>query len=304
MEIKQLETFVSVAKNLSFSKAAEELYLSQSTVSVDIGSLEKSLGVQLLIRNSKEVSLTNAGFDFLAYAKKILTLREQAIHSISGEDRDTQGNVSIISSTIPAQHLLPEIIALFKKQWPNIVFRVDQLDSRRVEQVMSGFKYDFGMVGTISDYKRFVHYPVYDDELVLVVPGDTPESPEIIRENFTKFVVQAPFIMREQGSGTRTEVEALLVKFGVDPRSLRIAAYFSDTHSILMAVSRGMGISLVSKVAASVYERTGILRIVEIDDLLFRRQIHILHNKELWLSPLQQAFFDHACSFYRSKAEK
>lgn len=299
MEIKQLEIFVCVAKNLSFSKAAEEMYISQPTVSAGISSLEKHLGVQLLVRNTKEVSLTKAGLDFLASAQKILALRDRARYEARGEDRRAKGAIDIISSTIPAQHLLPEIIASFHQQRPGVIFRVDQADSRQVEREMSGFRYDFGMVGSVPDSGRFVHYPVYDDELVLALPRDAAQDDDEIRENFAGYILKESFIMREAGSGTRAEIEALLAKIGVDSCDLRVVAYFSDTHSILLAVSRGMGVSLVSNVAAALYVESGMLRTVEMRSPLFRRQIHLLHNKELWLSPLQQAFADHVRRFYR-----
>ena len=299
MEIKQLEIFVCVARNLNFSKAAEELFISQPSVSAQISSLEKYLGVQLLVRNSKEVSLTKTGLDFLAKAQKILSLRDQAIHSVSGEDRSIHSAIDIISSTIPAQYLLPEIIASFQKQWPDIVFRLDQADSHRVEQGMGGFRYDFGMVGTIPDGNRFHYYPVYDDELVLVVPNGVQLRSKSIREDFAKYILQTPFIMREAGSGTRKEIESLLSKIGIALCDLRIPAYFSDAHSILLAVSNGMGVSLISKVAAKMFVGTGLLAAVEMNNPLFQRQIYLLHNKELWLSPIQQAFADYVRQFYR-----
>ena len=298
MEIKQLETFVSVAKNLNFSKAAEMLYISQPTVSANISSLEKILGVQLLVRNTKEVSLTKAGLDFLPYAKQILAVREQALHNVRGEDWGTGAGIDIISSTIPAQHLLPEMIAAFQKQWPNTVFRVEQADSRQVEQEMKGFRYDFGMVGTVPDGARFVSYPVCDDELVFILPKDAVQSDEEIRENFAEVLLGFPFIMRKSGSGTRAEIEGIFSKIGVDLRRLRVPAYFADAHSILLAASRGMGGALISKVAASMYVEAGMLRAVEMESALFRRKIYLLHNKELLLSPVQQTFLDHVRQFY------
>ena len=298
MEIKQLEVFACVARNLSFSKAAERMYLSQPTISSYISSLEKCLGVQLLVRNTKEVSLTKAGQDFLIYAQKILSLREQAMHSINGKNQDAQGVIDIISSTIPAQHLLPEIIASFQKQWPNIVFRLEQADSHRVEQEMGNFRYDFGMVGTVPVDDRFIRYPAYYDELVLVVPKNTPESAETIRDNFSDYITHVPFIMRGSGSGTRKEIETLLSKIGVSLRDLRIPVYFPDAHSILMAVSHGAGVSLISKIAAKMHVEAGLLTAVEMNNPLFLRQLYLLYNKELWLSTAQQAFVDHVRQFY------
>ncbi|MCL1809736.1 MAG: selenium metabolism-associated LysR family transcriptional regulator [Clostridiales bacterium] len=298
MEIKQLEIFACVARNLSFSKAAEELFISQPSVSAQISALEKALGTQLFARNTKEVSLTKTGLVFLAYAQKILSLRDQAVQGLKGEDRGASGTIDIVSSTIPAQHLLPEIIASFQKQWPNIVFRLEQADSQRAVQRMSSFRYDFGMVGTAPDASRFVCYPVFDDELVLAVPKGVRQRSESIRENFSEFMLRTPFVMREAGSGTRKEIETLLAKIGVDTASLRVPAYFSDAHSILLAVSCGMGASLVSKVAAKMYVDAGLIEAVEMGDPLFRRQIYLIHNKEVWLPPVQQAFADHARQFF------
>ena len=299
MEIKQLEIFVCLAGHLNFSKAAEELYISQPSVSAQISSLEKELGSQLFIRNTKGVSLTKTGLDFLTYAQKILSLRDQAIHHVGGEDRSANGAIDIISSTIPSQHLLPEIIASFQQQWPNIIFRVEQADSRRVEQEMCCFRYDFGMIGAVPNENRYHYHPVYDDELVLIVPNDIRQDSEAIRVNFTEFILKTPFIMRETGSGTRKETETLLSKIGVNLSDLQIPAYFSDAQSILLAVSHGMGVSLISKVAARMYTEAGLLTMVEMDDPMFRRQIYLLYNKELFLSPVQQAFADYSRQFYR-----
>ena len=294
MELRQLEIFISVAKNLSFSKAAGEMYISQPSVSAQIIMLEKELGLQLLIRNSKGVTLTKSGRELLLRAQKILALRDQAVSSVRGEDKNAAGMIDIISSTIPAQHLLPDIIASFKAQWPNIVFRVEQADSGRVEQEMRSFRFDFGMTGAAPDSDRFTFYPVYEDEFVLVLPKRAQYNGDLSGRDFIEFMLGSPFIMRETGSGTRREIEGLLSRIGVDLRELKVPAYFSDAHSILLAVSRGMGVSLISKVAAEMFVNAGLVRAVGTDDPLFRRQIFILHNQEIWLSPIQQAFADHA----------
>ena len=298
MEIRQLETFVSVAKNLNFSRAADEINLSQPTISTHISALENYLDLQLFVRNTKEVSLTKAGKDFLGYALKILAIRDQALHDIRGEDLSVRGNIDIISSTIPAQHLLPEIIAAFHKQRPNVIFHVEQADSRQVEREMSGFRYDFGMIGTTPDSSRFTHYPVCDDELVLILPNDIRQSPESIREGFADFIRQVPFIMRESGSGTRAEIDNIFSGLGINSGDLHIAAYLSDAHSILLAVSKGMGVSLIPRVAAVMYVDAGLIKQVEMKSPMFHRQIHLLHNKELLFSPIQQIFCDHVRQFY------
>jgi len=309
MEIRQLETFVAVAKNLNFSKAAEEVHMSQPTISIHIKALEDCLNTQLLVRSTKEVALSKAGKSFLVFAKKILAVRDQALADANGEDANAAGSIDILSSTIPAQYLLPEIIASFLKRRPNVIFRVAQADSRQVQREMGDFRYDFGLVGTAPDSDCFVHYPLCSDELVMILPNDAPPLPaslsgadgsgrQTMRNAFSEYVRRVPFVMRESGSGTRAEIEKIFSKTDVDMRDLHVAAYFPDTQSILLAVSKGMGVSLVSKVAATMYVDAGLLKAVEMNDPLFHRHIHLLYNKQLWLSPMQQIFCDHARQFY------
>ena len=297
MELKHLEIFVCVAKTLSFSKAAEKLYVSQPTVSAGISALEKELRAQLLLRTTKEVSLTKAGSALLPYAQQMLSLKAHAQCSIGGMDKQMGGTIDIIASTIPAQHLLPEILAAFQRDWPNVQFHVKRADSREVERAMRSNTYDFGMVGAMPG-GRFICHPVYDDELVLAVPIGFQADEDAVRGDLAAHLLAHPFVMREAGSGTRTEIEGILAKLGMEMRQLRASAYFPDAHSILLAVSRGMGISLVPRVAASMYEKAGLLRVIGMNSPAFRRKIYLIHNREMQLGPLQQAFSDHALSFY------
>lgn len=298
MELKELEAFVAVVRHRSFSRASEALYFSQSTVSAHIASLENSLGAQLLVRTTKKLSLTAAGREFYTYAHNILTLRDQALQNIGRGDRDARSSIHILASTLPAQHLLPEMIAGFRQKWPNVVFHIDQADSREVLDTMTEFRYDFGFVGTAPTDRRFTHCPIYLDRMLLALPGDMTFNGDAIRRDFASFVRKHPFIMRERGSGTRAEIEALLERLGVTPSELQIPAYFSDTHSILLAVSRGLGISLVSAVSAAMHVAAGAVAAVDMHDPLFIRQIYLFYNRELRLPPVQQAFAEHVQSFY------
>jgi DNA-binding transcriptional LysR family regulator len=159
------------------------------------------------------------------------------------------------------------------------------------------------MVGTSTDDENgFNHRLIYNDALVLVCSNDTEDKSDYIREKFSEFLRKTPFIMRETGSGTRREIESILLKIGVDMENLRVPAYLPDSHSILLAVSHGMGVSLISKVAADMYVDAKLVKMIQMHSPLFRRQIFLLYNKALWLSPVQQAFCDHAERFYSSSS--
>lgn len=299
MEMKQLEAFCAVARHLSFSRAAKELFLSQPTISAQIAALEQKLGVQLVARTTKEIALTPAGRDFAVYAGNILALRDRALQEF-GAATPARGTLHILSSTVPAQHLLPEVVAAFRRDHPKVVFHVDQADSRAVMEGMTGFRYDFGFVGTAPADPRFVHHPVYLDKLVLALPQGLRAEPDAIRRDVAAFLRSHPILMREQGSGTRYETENLFAKLGITPQGLDVAAYFADTHSILQAVAQGLGIALVSKVSAALHIDAGLIAAVEVNSDLFARQIHLLYRRELTLSPLQQAFADFVRGFYHS----
>ena len=303
MDIRQLEAFVYVVKYSSFSKAADAIFLTQPTISAHINSLENELGVQLLFRSTKKVCPTNVGKDFFTYAQNILSLRDQAFRSVLGGGYENRGRIDILSSTVPAQYLLPEIITLFNKDYPKIVFYVSQADSRKVIEEMSGFQYDFGLIGTLSTDPQFSCMPIYDDILVVITPKNKQFNLEKIDDDLASFLANSTYVMREMGSGTRAEMTALLAHFEIATDRLHTAAYFSDNQSILNAVSHGLGISIVSKIAASEYVKQGLINMIEIDTPMFHRKFYLLTKNDLRMSPIQQAFSDYVRSYYsNSKA--
>ncbi|CQR71138.1 HTH-type transcriptional regulator CysL [Sporomusa ovata DSM 2662] len=300
MEMKQLEAFVAVVQHNSFSKAADMIYLSQPTISAHISSLEDELGAQLLIRSTKAVYPTQTGKDLFHRAKNILALRDEAISSVNGVDQELSGEISILASTVPAQFLLPEIITAFQKQYPHIVFHVHQADSLQVVEGLLGYRYDFGIVGTSVNSRRLITVPFYRDTLVMIVPQSMIVNKEEIYRDLPAFLRQQPFVMRGDGSGTRMEMEQLLHKQGISVQNLNIVAYFQDTQSILSAVSQGMGVSFVSKVAATVYEKIGQIKVYDLEQQAFARQLHLVFKKELVLSPVQKLFVTYLENYFTS----
>ena len=301
MDIKQLEAFVNVARHNSFSKAADAIFLTQPTISAHIHSLENELGVQLLVRSTKKVHLTKTGKEFFAYAQNILTLRDEAFSCVLGNGYESRGEIDVLASTVPAQYLLPEVIAFFHKQYPHIVFRVHQADSRQVIEKIPRFQYDFGLVGIKVANPKLHCWPFYDDTLVVILPKtmiyDQPQSDE----ELSKLLSSKIYVMREEGSGTRAEMASLLAQYGVAVERLRTVAFFNDNQSILNAVSHGLGIAIISKIAASEYVKQGLVNMIEIDKPSFHRKFYLLTKNELQLSPIQQAFADVVRNFYQKK---
>ena len=298
MELKQLEVFVYVVKLNSFSKAADTIFLSQPTISAHISSLEKELGVQLLIRSTKKVYPTKVGTEFFVHAQNMLALRDQAIHSIREQTADSKGEIMMVASSVPAQYLLPEMIANFNKNYPKILIHVHQSDSEDVEKKLNGCHYDFGIIGTEAASSKFMQRPFYQDTLVFVYPGNMHIDRDAVYRDPLAFLKSHPFVMREVGSGTLKELEKYLMKINGSINDLKSACYFSNTHGVMNAVANGMGISFVSKAAAARYVEMGLVHTIEIESNFFHRWFSLLWKKEMILSPLQNLFQSFILKYY------
>ncbi len=171
MNIKQLEAFVRIVKNKSFSQTAKELYLTQPTVSSYISSLEEDLGVQLFTRTTKEVHTTSEGEQIYLYAKDIVNLSNKIRNAFKEEPKDDINEIVISSSSIPGQYLLPGMLANFSKRFPNTEFRIHETDSKGAVTDVAEHRADIGFCGTIIPKTACTFLPFYEDELILVTPN-------------------------------------------------------------------------------------------------------------------------------------
>lgn len=277
MNLKQLEAFARVAEAKSFSEAAKILYLTQPTVSAHVASLEKELGVCLLMRSTKEVSLTEEGEILYDYAMQMLEL-EQQIRERFGSRKKEGAVLRIAASTIPSQYLLPEIMVRFRERYPGVRLRVMETDSAgAVEQIFSR-RADIGFAGTVLEEKQCVYIPFYQDELVVIIPGEGLEGPESAAET-AAWIRRMPVILREEGSGTRKEAQRLLRQMGIELSELNIVASIQNQETIKRSVRNGMGISILSRLAAEDEIRSGVLRAVPLGETGGKRNINLVFDR-------------------------
>ena len=277
MNLKQLEAFARVAEAKSFSEAAKILYLTQPTVSAHVASLEKELGVCLLMRSTKEVSLTEEGEILYDYAMQMLEL-EQQIRERFGSRKKEGAVLRIAASTIPSQYLLPEIMVRFRERYPGVRLRVMETDSAgAVEQILSR-RADIGFAGTVLEEKQCVYIPFYQDELVVIIPGEGLEGPESAAET-AAWIRRMPVILREEGSGTRKEAQRLLRQMGIELSELNIVASIQNQETIKRSVRNGMGISILSRLAAEDEIRSGVLRAVHLGETGGKRNINLVFDR-------------------------
>lgn len=277
MNLKQLEAFVQVSESGSFSKAAKELFLTQPTISAHISSLEKELNVRLFIRNTKEVSLSDDGKDLYRYAKQVTDLEKAIEERFYMDSDDGKHFITIAASTIPAQYLLPKVLMCYRERYPKEQIKIMETDSSEVVTQVVDHMVDVGFTGTVLEKKHCKYIPFYKDELAVIAP-DTPEYRILKEQNRDDidWIKRKPLILREEGSGTRKEAEKQLKNAGISMEDLDIVASIANQETIKKSVKQGMGITVLSRLAAEDEDGLLIFPIPGADE---GRDINLVYNK-------------------------
>lgn len=295
INLKQLEAFVATAEFSSFTKAADVLYLTQSTVSSHISALENTLGVRLIQRSARQrVTLTREGEQVYREAKDILN-RCQALQDLGIHDNRSQ--LVIGASTVPGQCLTPEIMADFLTTHPDSRYVQLRGDSAQVHQYLAQGKANVGFVGTAADPKNYHYHPIAEDRLVLVTPNQEPYCSALEKGVSGFDLLNQPMILREKSSATRQETEAHLGRNGFSPDQLNIIAQIDNPEAIKSSVSRGLGVSVISVLAAREEILSGRLLAFELGDHGAHRKIYLTWRKNAILTPIEQTFLE----FVRSR---
>ena len=300
MQLKQLEVFVHVARLKSFSKAAEALFLTQPTVSAHISALETDLGTKLVVRSTKETCLTPTGEMLYDYAAQILGLCERAVQDIKNACSDIQGSLAIAASTVPSQYILPHFLPYLRRIYPKVFFEIYQGDSSQVVQKVYENGAELGIIGSPIQKAGCTCTPFLTERMVIVTPN-TPYY-QILNGKMSADVLRtSSFLVREPGSGTRTRSEEFLRDIGVDPRDLSLVAQMQSTESILQGVKSGLGIAIVSGLAAESFCRSNELLVFDYDNPLLTRKFYLIYYKSHPLSPIAELLLDELPKFYHNK---
>ena len=301
MDFKQLEAFAYVVKLKSFSKAAQQIYLTQPTISAHIRSLEQELDTRLLERGTRTVYPTRTGSILYSYAEKMLNLREEAVCAVRNCDREQTGTLSICASSVPAQYVLPRVMAAFREKYPGLVFQLQQQDSGRVVESILHKEAELGFTGTVVDNRNIVFDKFTSDRLVIITPN-TEHFRSLGQGRFDRDLLRKePILLREQGSGTRKETEAFLRRAGIDPGQLNVAGEFDDPNSIKTAVSQGLGISIISKAAVEDYADFGQLLTFEFNDIVMERSLYLVHRRQEQLSYMAEVFVHFVRNYFEEE---
>lgn len=291
LEDHKLKVFCAVAETKSFSKASEIIHLTQPAVSLQIQALEELYETKLFDRSSTTITLTPAGEILYRYAKEILSLYASAAREIGELTGLVKGSISLGASTTIGNHVLPTVLAEFRQNYPKIRVRLFVGNTRRIIELLNASTIDLGIVeGDVTRQKLKVER-LLQDELVVIV---SPQHPWAKKKEVSIFeVTKEPFIMREEGSGTRQIIEKYLSRHGLGINDLKITMMLGSTEGIKEAVESGIGISIISRWAARKENRYGALKLLSIKEERLYRDFSLISPKNAIMSHAVSEFLDY-----------
>ena len=296
MELKHLLSYATVVRLGSFSRAAEELYIAQPTISLHVRQLEEELQTKLLIRTTKSLELTEKGREVYECAVSILQLRDRITEKCSDGGRQI---IRLGASTIPSAYLLPEILPAYVKQHPATYFTIDQGDSRSVTEKLAEGIIDIGLIGMKPASTDIAAEPFCEDSVVIITPVREPFLTMKESHSATlQRLFEEPVILREEGSGSLKAADTFLANAGYDGDELRVAARTNDPEAIKNLVAGGMGISMISSKAAEDYSRENRVLVFDFPEISGNRQFYIATRKHVGLPASAERFLRFVKEFY------
>ena len=287
MDLRDLHVFLSVARHLNFTRAGEEVNLSQPSVSVRIRQLERDLGTKVFEQLGKKIALTEAGKLLVPYAGRVIAAMDDARNAMDELQGLERGSLRIGASTTPGMYLVPRTIAHFKQRYPKIEIHLAVKDTRQIEEGVIRNEFDFGFVGGHLVGDEVDTVPWLTDELILIVPlGHRLASKRRVRP---QDLANEQFILREQGSATRAVVATHLRKCRIEAQAVMEMA---NPESVKKAVQNGLGIAFISSFAVESELKAKTLVAVKLQGLEIRRELKIVYRKDKHLSPAARAFLE------------
>lgn len=288
MDFKQLQSFVTVVQEESFTQAAGKLFVSQSTVSTHIHQLESELNTKLILRTTKSLQITPKGRELYEYALNILELKERMIQACSIESRRI---IHLGASTIPSAYILPQLLADFGKSHQDIYFIIHQSDSQGIINGLKDGLFNLGFIGMSCEDSDFCCQPFCKDRMVVI----TPVNEHFLRykqrkENILQELLCEPLILREKGSGSKKMADSFLAHSGISEDELQIIARVNDQETIKNLVAGGMGISIISEKAAHNFLQEKRLLAFELPQAFSERSLYLIYRKNYLLPSYVKEF--------------
>jgi DNA-binding transcriptional LysR family regulator len=289
LDIHHLKIFVAVYKNKSFTRASEELHISQPTISEHIKNLEGSLDCKLFDRLGRSIMPTTEADILFPKALQFLDDLNQMQEEISAAGIGIKGKLVIGASTIPGTYILPRLACSFKNQYPDVAFEILIEDSGTITSMVLQHDLMCGIVGSKVESDKLIYEPLLEDELVLVATKKVLNQRSVTLEKLATI----PFLQREKGSGTRQTFENYIAKNNFNTDAFNIVATLGSTSAIKQAAKESLGASVISRIAVQEEVDNNQLQEIPIRNLKMKRSFYQVRQKKRTLPPQYLAFCKH-----------
>ena len=300
MADRRLQVFHAVAKHLSFTKAAETLFMTQPAVTFQVRQLEEYFNTRLFDRTHNRISLTEAGARVYEYADKIFELygeMENAVREMTGE---ISGSLTIGASTTIAEYMLPALLGDFRAKYPEVSIHLKVSNTDGIVSMVENNTIDLGVVEAPVSNKNLVVDECRRDNLVAIVP---PKHPKADQSKITMDeLLEYPFICREEGSGTREVIAEYMNNTENCHACMKVAMELGSPEAVKGAVEAGMGISVVSKATIQKELRLGTLVAIELDPPL-DRPFSFVHQKQKFRVRVMEELLEFARAYCKEHRE-
>lgn len=273
----RLKVFQSVTKNLSFTKASQELFVSQPAITKHIQELESTYQARLFDRQGSKISLTEAGKLLLEHCGRILEDYKRLEYEMHLLHNEYTGELRLGASTTIAQYVLPPLLASFIKKFPQVNLSLMNGNSREIEAALQEHRIDLGLVEGVFRLPNLKYSHFLDDELVAVV--HTKSKLSLPEEITSKDMLSIPLVLRERGSGTLDLIERGLSQCGIKLSSLQVLMYLGSTESIKLFLENANCMGIVSIRSISRELASGIFRVVEVKDMSMLRDFSFVQQQ-------------------------
>ncbi|MCG5536729.1 selenium metabolism-associated LysR family transcriptional regulator [Ectothiorhodospira mobilis] len=277
MADRRLKVFYTVARLLSFTRAAEALHMTQPAVTFQVRQLEEHFNTRLFDRAHNRVSLTEAGRTAYTYAERIFEIYEEMENAIREITGDVSGALSLGASTTIAEYMLPALLGQFKRRYPEVNVRLRVSNSEGILSMVENNVIDLGVVeGPVQNRNLHVERCRLDQLVAIVPPGHPLADRSVLG---VAELMPHPFICREEGSGTREVIADYLQQQGLGRNALAVCLELGSPEAIKGAVEAGMGVSILSRATLDKELALGRLVAIPLDPPL-TRQFSFVHQRQ------------------------
>ncbi len=286
MADRRLQVFYTVARLLSFTKAAETLHMTQPAVTFQVRQLEEHFNTRLFDRTHNRVTLTEAGRKAFEYAEQIFELYAQMENSVKELTGDVSGALTMGASTTIAEYMLPSLLRGFTLEYPDVNLRLRVSNTEGIVSMVENSMIDLGVVEAPVSNKNLLVEVCRIDQLVVIVP---PNHPIAGRSSISmEEVLRYPFICREEGSGTREVIMDYMTQQGLDKNSLNVCLELGSPESVKGAVEANMGVSIMSRVTIDKELSLKTLNCVHLDPPLERAFSFVRQRQKFRLRAMEE----------------